>query len=239
MLRNTSQPHREGAYLTMNPQLRTGFEWSMYADATLAGLSVLIPIPFLDNVFETFFRRRMPTGIARSRGRVLPNVIQAELSRTTGSWLRTCLTLPLTLTIGLVQRLSRKLLYFLTIKEAADKLSYYWHQAFLLDYMLAAGHVETAASAQVARQAMEQVLATTSSPLTQLAHQIIARSHHIWRTVRRARRGGEDEVIQQTKAQLEQRWGEFAEYFQAVAARYEQRYHQLQTQRQVGDNSAK
>ncbi len=151
--------HIEGAYLTMNPQPRTNFDWSVYADATLAGLSVLIPIPLLDTVFETFFRRRMPRSIARSHGRVLPANIQAALRLNLRSWFQTYLMLPLTLTIGLVRRLSRKLLYFLTIKEAADALSQYWHRAFLLDYMLAAGHLETVASAHVARQAMVSLTA--------------------------------------------------------------------------------
>ncbi len=232
MLARTSQTYKEGACIAMNTQPRTSFDWSMYADATLAGLSVLIPIPLLDTVFETFFRQRMPAGIARSRGRVIPASILAELRLSSGSWLRACLMLPLTLTIGLVQRLSRKLLYFLTIKEATDKLSQYWHRAFLLDYMLAAGHLETVASAQVARQAMEQVLATTSSPLTQVAQQVIAHTRHIWQTLRSARRGQEDDVIKQTRAQLEQRWGDFAGYFEAVAARYEHHYRELQPQPQ-------
>jgi hypothetical protein len=141
--------------------------------------------------------------------------------------------LPLTLTIGLVQRLSRKLLYFLTIKEATDTLSQYWHRAFLLDYMLAAGHLETEDSAHIAAQAMEQVLTTTSSPLTQLARQVIAQTRHIWQTLLGARRGQEDDVIEQTRAQLEERWGDFAGYFEAVAVRYEHHYRELQTQHQM------
>ncbi len=217
----------------MDPQPRTNFDWSMYADATLAGLSVLIPIPFLDTVFERLFRRRMPGAIARSRGRVLPIPIEAALRPPSRPLGRACLTLPLTLTIGLVQRLSRKLLYFLTIKEATDALSQYWHRAFLLDYMLAAGHLDTVASAHLAAQAMEQVVTTTSSPLTQLAPQVIAHTRHIWQTVRGARRGHEDDVIEQTRAQLEQRWGDFAGYFEAVAASYEHHYRELQTQHQT------
>lgn len=220
------------AHIPMSPQPKTNFDWSMYADATLAGLSVLIPIPFLDSVFETFFRRRMPTAIARSRGRVLPASIRAELQPASRSVVHACLALPLTLTIGLVQRVSRKLLYFLTVKEATETLSQYWHRAFLLDYMLAAGHVETEASAHIAAQAMEQVLATTSSPLTQLARQVIAQTRHIWQTLRGARRGHDDDVIEQTRAQLEQRWGDFAGYFEAVAARYDHHYRELQTQHQ-------
>ncbi len=217
----------------MSPQPRTSFDWSLYADATLAGLSVLIPIPLVDTVFETFFRRRMPTAIARSRGRVLPAGIQAELRPTSGNVFRACLMLPLTLTIGLVQRLSRKLLYFLTIKEASDKLSQYWHRAFLLDYMLASGHLETEASARTAAQAMEQVLSTTSSPLPQLARQVVGHTRHIWQTVRSARRGREDDVIEETRAQMEQRWGDFAGYFEALAARYEHHYRELQAQPQM------
>jgi hypothetical protein len=96
--------------------------------------------------------------------------------------------------------------------------------------MLAAGHLETEASAHMAAQAMEHVLTTTSSPLTQLARQVIAHTRHSWQTVRRARRGQEDAVLAQTRAQLEQRWGEFAGYFEAVAARYDHHYRELQTQ---------
>jgi hypothetical protein len=37
------------------------FTWAIYGDATLAGLSALLPIPILDDVIEQRFRRRMPT----------------------------------------------------------------------------------------------------------------------------------------------------------------------------------
>ena len=33
------------------------FDWLRYADATFAGLALLIPIPLLDVAFECFFRR--------------------------------------------------------------------------------------------------------------------------------------------------------------------------------------
>ncbi len=214
---------------------RTGFDWTMYADATLAGLATLIPLPFVDDLFEAYFRRRMPGAIARSRGRVLPPAAVAALrAERRRSLLQSCLLLPVTLTVGLLRRLSRKLLYFLTIKAAAEKLSHYWHRAFLLDYMLAAGHLETEASVAAARQAMDEVLATTQGPLTQLAGQIVAGMGHVWRSLRLARRGAEDAAIQGARAQMARRWNDFAGYFESVAQRYEQRYRELlaQTERE-------
>ena len=38
------------------PQPNTTFDWLIYADATFAGLSVLIPIPIIDWIFENIFR---------------------------------------------------------------------------------------------------------------------------------------------------------------------------------------
>jgi hypothetical protein len=218
--------------MTDKPRPRTSFDWTMYADATLAGLATLIPLPFVDDLFESFFRRRMPAAIARSRGSALPPAAVAALrADRRRSLLQSCLLLPVTLTIGLLRRLSRKLLYFLTIKAASEKLSYYWHRAFLLDYMLAAGHAETEASIAAARQAMDEVLSNTSSPLIQLASQVVAGMGHVWRSLRLARRGTEDAEIQGARAQMARRWNDFAGYFEDVAARYERRYQQVLAER--------
>lgn len=199
----------------------TGFEWPIYADATFAGLSVLVPIPFLDDVFEGFFRRRMTRSLARRRGVTLPDAVQREIGQGTGSWLSGCLLLPLKLFLELLKKLSRKLLYFLTIKESSEQLSYYWHRAFLLDHMLASGHLDSLESARAARQAMEQVLETTGTPLSQLAGQVIRRSHHVLRSLRRAREDQEDEEIRQTRAEMAARWGEFSQYLEGVARHYD------------------
>src|SRR5918997_6943650 len=104
-------------------QSDTAFDWAIYADATFAGLSVLIPIPLLDWVFEQFFRRRMLPTIAQRQGRQLPPAVRAQLNRSSGSCLSTCLTAPLVATFWLLKSVSRKLLYFLTIKDATDQLA--------------------------------------------------------------------------------------------------------------------
>ena len=207
------------------PQPRTTFDWGVYANATFAGLSALIPLPFLDSLFEWFFRQRMVRAIARRRGLSLAPVVVYEINRSDESWLQSCALLPVTLTFQLVKRLSKKLLYFMTIKEATDKLSYYWHRAFLLDYMLLERHLDELASAQVARRALEQTLrTTTTSPLLQLAQQTARGTRHVLPSLRRARVGNEDEVIQQKKTLMAQAWENFGDYLEALAGRYDQAY---------------
>jgi len=213
-------------------QPRTAFEWPIYANATFAGLSILIPILGVDWLFEEFFRRRIPTAVAKHRGHTLAPFAVRAINKgdplTGESCLRTCLTLPVILVYGLLKRLSRKLLYFLTIKEATDKISYYWHQAFLVDYMLLVGHLENEESALIARQAMDQVLQTTvTSPLHQLARQVATGTRHILKTLRRAKQGTEDEMVAQKKSLMIEHWGDFETYFKLVAANYEQLYHTI------------
>ena len=205
----------------------TAFDWSRYADATLAGLSVLIPIPFVDDAFEAFFRRRIPGAVARSRGRTLPEEVRAALVEQDASGRGGCAALPVRIVFSLLKRISRKILYFLTVKTATDRLSHYWYRAFLMDHMLAAGQLESAASARVAHQAMEQVLANTSGPLPMLARQLIAGSRNVWPALRRARRGEESPEVRQMRTQLERRWNEISGQLAAVAARYDEAYDRL------------
>ena len=203
----------------------TAFSWSLYADATFAGLSMLVPFPFVDSAFEWFFKRRVPGAVARWRGRRLEPEVVAELNYEKNSWLDSCLMLPVTLTWGLIKRLSKKVLYFLTVKEATDHLSYQWHRAFLIDYALQQGHLETRADAEVARLAMEYALATaTTSPLENLAQRLIPHTRHITRSLRKARKGEEDEVIGEKRDMMAKAWVGFAEYLADVGFRYDQTY---------------
>lgn len=204
----------------------TSFDWSLYRDATLAGLSVLIPIPFLDSAFEWFFQRRILWAVAARHNQRLPQDVEREINRDDGSALG-CLLWPVTLTWSLVKRLSRKLLYFLTIKEATDRLSYYWHRAFLLDYLLEAGHLADVRSAQAARQALAHTLNTIgTSPLTLLARQIVSRARHVLGSLRRARRGQEDAELQADRSRIARAWAGFAAHLGQVAQRYERAYAQ-------------
>ncbi|MCB9421261.1 MAG: hypothetical protein H6667_15775 [Ardenticatenaceae bacterium] len=204
----------------------TQFDWQIYADATFAGLSLLIPIPLLDVAFEWFFRRRMARTIARLRGdggrSLSPAVIQ-EINRDPDAWWQGCLMAPFKLFLLFLKRLSRKLLYFLTVKEATDQLNFYWHRAFLLDHMVQRGDLDSVETAVPALQAMHIILKThATSPLVQLAAQILDNVSHVLRTIFRwLRRGREDEVVQTTRQTMAAHWLDFAAYFAAVAQQYD------------------
>ena len=204
------------------------FEWPIYVDATLAGLAVLIPIPLLDLLFEWIFKRRMPQVIARRNGRTLPPETISQLNRSQFSCMG-CLLWPLELVWLLLKRTYRTILYFLTIKDATDNLSYYWHRAYLLNFMLERGDLDNQADAPLAAEALDQVLSSlTTSPLTQLAQQVVANVRHIlrssWRWLRRKQ---EDEMMANTRSQMANAWRDLSGYFAEVANRYEQRLEQL------------
>jgi hypothetical protein len=223
--------HPDSQTTKQKPQ--TAFDWLLYADATFAGLSPLIPIPLLDLAFEWFFKRRMLSTVARRRGRKLQPAVYQTINRGEGC-AEGCLLWPIKLIFTLLKRISRKILYFLTIKEATDQLSYYWHRAFLLDYMLTLGHLDALESAEIARQALDKVLDTPdTSPLHQFAQQLAQGTRHVWRTLRGARRGQEDELIAEKKSRMAKAWDDFSDYLQEVAVRYQQLYQELEAAREA------
>lgn len=213
----------------MMSELRAKFDWQIYANATFAGLSILIPIPLLDILFEQIFRRRMPGAIAKRNGRSLPKETIQELNRMPTGCGQGCLGWPIFLLFTFLKRLYRTIFYFLTIKDASDNLSLYWHRAFLLDYMLRAGYVDNPTTMPIAANALRQILdEVTISPLSQLAGEIVASVRHTFTSLRRViRRGEEDEVMTQTKERMATIWSNYDEYFAEVAADYEARYAQL------------
>ncbi len=204
------------------------FDWAIYIDATLAGLAILIPIPLVDLLFEWIFKRRMPQAIARRHGRTLSPETIRHLNRSNLSCAG-CLFWPVELVWLVLKRTYRTILYFLTIKEATDKLSYYWHRAFLLDLMLERDDLNGLEESALAAEAMHQVLdSLTTSPLTQVAQQIVANVRHIlrssWRWLRRKQ---EDEMMARTRSQMASAWRDLSVYFAQVAERYEQQLEQL------------
>ena len=203
----------------------TAFNWAIYADATFAGLSVLIPIPLVDVAFEQLFRRRMPGAIARARRRPIPRDVVRLLNRL-GCSPAALLLFPLWLAFLLLKRLSKKILYFLTVKDAVDSLSAYWHRAFLIDYMLRAGHLDSLAQAQHAEQALAQTLAgVRESPLTTLARQVVRQTSRVLRRLWSAvRRRPENAAPAPEKETMAATWSRFQSYLEEVAARYHAHY---------------
>ena len=218
----------ENTFKKVKAQKSAKFDWIVYSDATFAGLAILIPIPLLDVAFEQFFKRRMPRVIARQNGLKLAPHIQLELNRGRFSCLQSCLMAPVLLTLLLLKRLFRTILYFLTIKESSDLLSLYWHRAFLLDYMCKAGYLQDKETGIIAAEALREVLESiTTSPLTQLAKQVIALPHHILRNLRGLRwirRGKRDADIAQTRNLMARTWDSFGDYFMELAEQYDQTF---------------
>lgn len=204
----------------------TKFDWTIYADATLAGLSVLIPLPFVDGLFESFFRRRMLGTIATRRKETLaesaPSVINGD-KRTIWQRALGCLFFPFWFTFQLVAKLSKKLLYFLTVKSAVDALNYYWQRAFLIDHMVREGHLSAdEVTLFSADSALETVLAThVRSPLTELAREIVGSPARIWRSLRHARKGQEDDTLLAKQDKMEKRWYQFDAHFRILREEYQ------------------
>lgn len=208
-----------------SPKPSPAFDWPVYLDATLAGLALLTPVIFMDSLLEWYFRQRMPAAIAAHRQRPLPPAIIAELNRENMDWVLGCLLFPIWLVFQLLKRLSKKLLYFLTIKEATDQLSRYWHRAFLLDYALQAGHLTDEVSARRVRLAMEKVLqANPTSPVEQVAREIVRQTQDVTGALRRVRQGLEAPTLETPKKLMDAAWANLGQYWEALAQRYEAAY---------------
>ncbi len=208
----------------------TQFDWAIYADATFAGLAILIPIPLVDVFFEWIFRRRIPQAIARRNGRRLNRETVFFLNNRPRRWWG-CLLWPLALTLLFLKRLFRTILYFLTVKEASDNLSYYWHKAFLINYMLQRGDLDNERAARLAAEAMFRTLdEITTSPLLKLAQEITAGANHVLRMVWRWRRRRDDPELQRTRAEIADTWNSYAQYFQILAARYVETFERMQAE---------
>jgi hypothetical protein len=218
----------------------TEFDWVVYADATFAGLSILIPVPFVDSILEAYFRRRMPRDIARRRGRTLSPAVMREVNHQPGKGILSgCLMLPLNLIIYVLRNLYRTIVYVLSVYDASEKLSYYWHRAFLLDYMVGRGHLDNPARAADAAQAMHRVLETTqTSPMLNLAGEIIETARRQIRGLLRAifrfvRRKQETEGVRETRAGIAARWAEFRDYLLELAERYDAAYAAVVREREL------
>jgi len=204
---------------------RPPFDWRVFADATCAGLTPLVPLPLVDVALENVFRRRLPASICRARGVTPAPGAVAALGQGL-PWLsaRGCLMVPLALILYLLKRLSRKLLYFLAVREAANTLSAYWHRAFLLDHLARSGRLSGDGFGVEVRRAFEAVLEEApTGALTHIARQVVRGSRHVVRSLWRARRRGADEAFPQEAALLSHQWAGIAEHLEGLVARFEQR----------------
>jgi len=212
---------------TYEPIEHTLFDWRIYAEATCAGLTPLVPIPFVDLALEAVFRRRMPGKISSVRNRDLAPQTGSALSRGTGTLVSVegCLKVPLAVTRYVLRRIWRKLIYVFAIADAAKLTSEYWHRAYLLDHLIRAGHAEPEVDWPRSAEVFATVLRDTdTSPLTGLAQQTVSNAHRVARMLLRARKRGAADVTESLSDILRSNWGAAEGSLTDVAVRYNEEY---------------
>lgn len=222
--------HTSTHYRAAQGRIHPEFNWTIYADATLAGLSALVPVPYIDSAFEAYFRRRMARTIADQRSRALhPAALRALQQQPVSNIVQGLVALPVELSLGLVKRFSRKVLYFLAVKSAINALTFYWRRAYLLDYMVRMGHLSGENTAPAAVDALNHVLAQSGSgPFAWLAKQVIEGTPQALLLLWRARHGDasqEDALLLDLRSRMAEQWPDLSSYLQALTRRYEEEYH--------------
>jgi hypothetical protein len=206
---------------------RTTFDWRIYAEATCAGLSALVPLPFVDLAFEGYFRRRVPVAVARVRRRPLADGARRRFGRASGArfFLEGCVAMPLAVGRYILKKLWRKVIYIFAIADATSLVSAYWHRAYLLDHIVSAGHggpdVDWRRSAAVFEKVLEE---TDTDSLMGLARQTVASVHRAFRLLMRARRRGAAGVTESLSTILRSHWDAAEASLVRVALRYNAEY---------------
>jgi hypothetical protein len=209
------------------PAHKSDFDWRVYADATCAGLTALIPIPLVDLAFEATFRRRMPNAIARARGVRLTPRDRILLGRGAGGCLTAggCIMVPIAGLRYLARRLWHKFVYVLAVADSASLVSAYWHRAYLMDHMIRAGHLDEGADADWAILVFGEVIREAdTSPLIGLAREVIAASSRVLKTLSLARRRGSAAETEGLGEIFRSHWGAAQRSFETVANRYNELY---------------
>lgn len=164
----------------------------------LAGLCPLIPVPFLDDRALAWVRRRQVEEALRARG-LSPSPSQVAVltgegeGDAGGGCLRIAFVWPLVkLSLYLVKKLFRKVVFFLLLNDCAESFSVTFHEAYLLHHALVHGPLDEAA------------LASSSPRLTQVRHamrqacrEVDPRPVH--QLVRRTFRGSRQAVLEASR----------------------------------------
>ena len=127
----------------------------------LAGLTPLIPIPFLDDLVKTYFKRRLVRKLAASHSQMLREADVETLADDKDSGcLAGCLT---TVLLYPLKAIFRKIFFFLEWKRAIDTVSHTYYQGFLIEFALAenwlapAGRIAATDARRVIDHLLQQV----------------------------------------------------------------------------------
>jgi hypothetical protein len=150
-------------------QLSSASQRQIILHAVLAGLTPLIPIPFVDDLLKTYFKRRMVRKLAAAQSQFLNDTDVAKLADDPDSGcLLGCLT---TVLVYPLKAIFRKIFFFLEWKRAVDVVSHTYYQGFLIESALGEKWVAPAGirRAEEVRQAMDQVLMQLNTSLIERA----------------------------------------------------------------------
>lgn len=122
---------------SLQAQERGGQQHLLVTHAVLTGLTPLIPVPLLDDLVKSYFRKRLVRRLAAGAGRSLTDEeLDALASEREGGCLRGCVVSVLVYPLKAV---FRKLFYFLEWKRAADLTSRTYHFGYLVGHALRRG----------------------------------------------------------------------------------------------------
>jgi hypothetical protein len=203
------------------------FDWRVFADATCAGLTALVPLPFVDLVFEGFFRRRIPRAVAGRLGMNLDPEVEKELGRKPFeiSMVHGCLWIPLRVFKYVLRRIWRKVIYVLAIADTVDQVGYYWHRAYLIQHVLRDEYVGSKQQNPVASVVFHQVLKEAdTSPIKAAAKRVVRSVHRVLLLLRRARKRGSAQTLVDQEAIFKANWPGIEEALQTVVLRFESLY---------------
>ena len=210
-----------------SPPQHTTFDWRIYAEATCAGLTALVPLPFVDLAFEAYFRQRMPGSIAKVRHRTLDEGPRRRFGRGSGKLvtLEGCIALPLGVLRYVLRKLWRKVIYVFAIADATLLVSAYWHRAYLLDHVISADHTGPDVDWQRSATVFEKVLKETDTrPLMGIARQTVSSAHRVLRLLMHARRHGAEGETESLSKILQMHWDAAEKSLVQVALRYNEEY---------------
>lgn len=204
------------------------FDWKVYADATCAGLSALIPIPFVDLLFEMYFRRRIPRAVAgRLRTAVSADAVH-ELGRIPMEFnaLQGCLWLPLKIVRYVLRRIWRKIIYVLAVAEAVELVGYYWHRAHLIEHLVQSGRLNGPRSSEDRLYStFHQVLRDTdTSPLRGVARKVVRSVSRAGRLLMKVRRLGAQTLLAEQRDIILDEWTGVRRQLGHIVSEFERMY---------------
>jgi len=101
-------------------------------NSLLAGMSVLVPLPVLDDLAKNYFRKKLAVELGRKYGVSLDAKALNALVVDPFKWsMHGCLFIVL---VYPVKKIFRKIFYFMEIKRAIDETSSTYHSAYLWNY---------------------------------------------------------------------------------------------------------